>query len=186
MIRGTDSERQTVKMLKENIADDKDVFLDCYIPRLSGNYAQADVIWISSIGIIVFEIKDYTGFIYGKETDLNWIQSLKCGRRKFKFYNPIMQNNTHIEALKQTFPDIPVYSVIVFFGGAIFKSKRIPNVLYCWELIKNLKTLTDTLPIYKYKNKGKIRNILALYQKNGNNKEIRTKHLLLARQFKQG
>lgn len=52
------------------------------------------------ICIFVVESKNYSGWIFGNEKS---------------FYNPIMQNKTHIKWLKkQVGNNIPVYSVIAF------------------------------------------------------------------------
>ena len=75
-------------------------------------------------GIIVFEVKDYSGWIYGSSKNTNWTQVLSYGRKKYKFYNPIKQNNNHIKELRKTlkqFEKVPFFSVIVFFGDCELK-----------------------------------------------------------------
>lgn len=180
--RGTPSERQAVSILTKGIANREDVFLDCYIPRSSGNYSQADVIWSSDVGIIILEVKDYGGCIYGRESDTEWTQTMYYGKRRYRFYNPILQNYGHVEALRETFPDIPIFSVVVFFGSLVFKTGRIPNVLYCWELADAMRRMLSTLPRYRYRNRGKVRKLLALYQKNGESRKIRSAHLKMVRE----
>jgi hypothetical protein len=46
-------------------------------------------------------IKDYSGWIFGKGNQTKWTQVLAYGREKYCFYNPIMQNNGHISALRK-------------------------------------------------------------------------------------
>lgn len=55
---------------------------------------------ISETGIYVFESKNYSGWIFGDENTKFWTQSLKGGK-KFRFYNPIWQNKSHISILKE-------------------------------------------------------------------------------------
>lgn len=52
---------------------------------------------ITSSCIFVIEMKNYYGFITGKEYDDKWCQHF--GRRKYYFINPIHQNYGHIKSL---------------------------------------------------------------------------------------
>jgi len=45
-------------------------------------------------------------------------------QEKHRFYNPIMQNNTHIAALRKQlkhFDRIPFYSIFVFYGECVLR-----------------------------------------------------------------
>ena len=69
-----------------------------YLPTKSGT-TEVDVILIAATGIYVFECKHYTGNVYGKEEAKEWLYYI--GKEKYKFYNPIRQNEGHIQALIQ-------------------------------------------------------------------------------------
>lgn len=58
--------------------------------------SQIDVVVATNVGIIVFEVKDYSGWIYGNGNQQKWTQVLSHGREKYRFYNPILQNRSHI------------------------------------------------------------------------------------------
>ena len=123
--RGEWSERKVVlKLLKIGI-NPKAKFHDLYIKKPNGEYTQIDVAVATKAGIIVFEVKDYSGWIFGNEHQKYWTQLLDYGKEKHRFYNPVMQNAGHIQAIRQSLPqnpDIPIYSVIVFFGSSEFKN----------------------------------------------------------------
>lgn len=89
-----------------------------YIPKENGETTEIDVLMICSKGIFVFESKNYSGWIYGNESQRYWTQVLPKGRgrsQKEKFYNPIMQNRGHIKHLKSLAgEDIPMRSIIAF------------------------------------------------------------------------
>lgn len=123
--RGEWSEREVVsELLKEGI-NPRAIFHDMYIQKRNGEYAQVDVAVATKAGIIVFEVKDYSGWIFGNEYQKYWTQLLAYGNEKHRFYNPVMQNLGHIQAIKQCLtqnPGIPFYSVIVFFGNSEFKN----------------------------------------------------------------
>lgn len=122
--RGEWSERRVIlELLKEGI-NPKAIFHDLYIRKPNGDYTQVDVAVATKAGIIVFEVKDYSGWIFGNEYQKYWTQILAYGREKHRFYNPIMQNAGHIKAIRQRLPQnlgIPIYSVIVFFGNSELK-----------------------------------------------------------------
>jgi len=77
----------------------------CYIPKDDGTTLDVDVILMHPSGIYVFESKNYSGWIFGTETQKMWAQTFPNGRKE-KFYNPIMQNSTHIKWLMSALPDI--------------------------------------------------------------------------------
>ena len=78
--RGERSERKTVlKLLKMGI-DHRAIFHDCYIRRASGKYTQVDLVVATKAGLLVFEIKDYSGWIYGHFLQRYWTQVLAYGK----------------------------------------------------------------------------------------------------------
>ncbi len=123
--RGEWSERMVVlALLKEGI-NPKAIFHDLYIPKSNGEYAQVDVAVATKVGIIVFEVKDYSGWIFGNEHQKYWTQLMAYGKRRYRFYNPVMQNAGHIQAIRNCLPQnpgVPIYSVIVFFGNSELKN----------------------------------------------------------------
>ena len=92
---------------------------NCYLPKGNGETAEVDLIFLHESGIYVFESKNYSGWIFGSENQKYWTQSFsdgKGGSQKYKFYNPIWQNDTHIKALQWVLGDtrVNIYSYIVF------------------------------------------------------------------------
>ena len=89
-----------------------------YIPKENGETTEIDVLLITTKGIFVFESKNYSGWIFGSENQRYWTQTLPQGKgksHKEKFFNPIMQNATHIKHLKALVgEDIPYFSIIAF------------------------------------------------------------------------
>lgn len=94
------------------------VIPNVYIPVENCKYTEVDVIMVNETGIYVFESKNYSGWIFGNERNKMWTQVL--GKRKNRFYNPILQNKRHIEAITDLIErfvdvqDLPVFSYIVF------------------------------------------------------------------------
>lgn len=89
--RGEWSERRVVLRLLKMGINPKAIFHDLYIQKPNGEYTQVDVAVATKAGIIVFEVKDYSGWIFGNEHQKYWTQLLAYGKEKHRFYNPVMQ-----------------------------------------------------------------------------------------------
>lgn len=100
-----------------------------YIPKTNGETTEIDMLMISSKGIFVFEIKNYSGWIFGNENQKNWYQTLPAGKGKSHkevFYNPIMQNESHVNHLYKFIKESSsIYSVVVFSDKCTFKDIKI-------------------------------------------------------------
>lgn len=85
---------------------------------------EIDIILITHVGLYVFEVKNYRGWIFGSAISKKWTQSFYTGQKEH-FMNPIHQNYGHIETLKQMlngkYPNLNYYSVIVFTDHATLK-----------------------------------------------------------------
>lgn len=86
---------------------------------------------LCSRGVFVFESKNYSGWIFGNESQKNWCQTLPKGRgnsNKELFYNPILQNKSHIKHLQNLIGNnISIWSVIVFLERCTLKNIQINN-----------------------------------------------------------
>ncbi|MCM1355642.1 MAG: NERD domain-containing protein [Staphylococcus sp.] len=176
--RGEWAERNTVLMLLKMGIDHRAIFHDCYIKKASGAYTQVDLVVATKAGLLVFEIKDYSGWIFGHFRQKYWTQVLAYGKEKHRFYNPIMQNNGHIQAIRENLPNnpsIPIYSIIVFFGNNVLRDVTISSDYDYIIHPKDIKrTVNEILaqPNAKFGNKYEIMNVLTDAVLNGNNPEI--------------
>ena len=90
------------------------VINDIIIPGEATKTSQIDHILLASSGIWVIETKNYSGRIYGSESDYEWTQVLNYGKTKNRFYNPIKQNEVHVNNLKKLLGDKKyIYSCVV-------------------------------------------------------------------------
>ena len=65
--RGTKAERKLIiKMLKKGVHP-KAIFHDLYLKRKSGSYSQIDLVVATPQGLVVIEVKDYSGWLFGSE-----------------------------------------------------------------------------------------------------------------------
>lgn len=184
--RGERSERKTVlKLLKMGI-DHRAIFHDCYIRKASGAYTQVDLVVATSQGLLAFEIKDYSGWIFGHFRQRYWTQILAYGKEKHRFYNPIMQNNGHIQAIRENLPHnpgIPIYSIIVFYGNSTLKNITIGSdndfLIYPND-IKSIVRGIMSRPKANFGDKHEIMNVLTQAVDNGTVPEIVSSQLSTA------
>ena len=176
--RGEWSERRVVLRLLKMGINPKDIFHDLYIQKPNGEYTQVDVAVATKAGIIVFEVKDYSGWIFGNEHQKYWTQLLAYGKEKHRFYNPVMQNSGHIQAIRQCLqqnPDTPIYSVIVFFGSSEFKDVtcNANNTFIIYpRSIQQVVSEILMQPNANFGNKYEIMNLFTKAVQNGNNPMI--------------
>lgn len=133
--KGGFGEKQVYDVIRE-IDSYKQILNNTYIP-LGNTLIEIDLIMLHRTYIYVFESKNYSGWIFGSENDKHWTQSL-ANKQKYKFYNPILQNNTHIEALS-AFLNIhkeKFMSIIVFNEKCEFK-KVPPSSTFCKIIKRN-------------------------------------------------
>lgn len=128
---GRYGEYLTYKQLKRFENDGAKFLFNVYIPKKNGETAEIDVLMISKKGIFVFESKNYSGWIFGSENQKNWYQTLPAGRgksHKEHFYNPIMQNRSHIKHLKTFLGEqISMHSIIVFSERCTLKNVTVKS-----------------------------------------------------------
>ena len=182
--RGTSSERNLVLALLKQGVPSQTIFHDLYVKRPGGNYSQIDLVVATKVGIIVFEVKDYSGWIFGDGRYSQWTQVLAYGREKHRFYNPIMQNKKHIEDLRillQSCGNIKFYSVVVFFGNCelkeisfvpagtyLAKSTRVPEIM---NII-----MSNNDPTH-YTDKYKVVRLLKEAMLNGEETTVKIQHI---------
>jgi hypothetical protein len=182
--RGTKAERDLVlKLLKQGIPA-QTIFHDLYVKKYNGEYAQIDLAVVSNVGIIVIEVKDYSGWIFGNGNYSQWTQVLAHGKIKNRFYNPIMQNNKHIiEIRKQAkqFENIPFYSMVVFYGDCVLKDVNfIPKGTFLVKpkrVREVMKIITKKNEPAHYTSESEILGLLARAVRNGINIETQYQHI---------
>lgn len=192
MDRGTWSERDLIpKLINKCGINPQAIYHDLFIRKDNGTYTQIDLAVPTPQGIIVFEVKDYSGWIFGNGNSKYWMQILAFGEEKHQFYNPVWQNRSHIAALRKHLPnnqDIPIFNIVVFYGDCEFKNLEYDTsgrvrVIYNTQVVELVKHI-KTLPPADYGNKREVADALAEGVRNGRNPEIRQAQINLATRAK--
>lgn len=182
--RGTRSERRLILYLLKCGASPDDLYHDLYVRKSNGQYSQIDALLVTRVGIVVFEVKDYSGWLFGNGAQSYWTQVLSYGKVKYRFYNPVMQNKVHIETLKQRIAmagNIPVFSVVIFYGSCHLKNvSNIPEdtyIGYSADILPILKDIHAKNPDITYCNSECIVEVLKESVANGDDDEIVRQHV---------
>jgi hypothetical protein len=182
--RGTRTERDLVlKLLKYGIPAQA-IFHDLYLKRTNGEFSQIDLVVAAKSGIIVFEVKDYSGWIFGNGQHREWTQVLAYGQDKYRFYNPIMQNNKHITEIRKKlkqFENVPFYSLVVFYGDCVLKDINfVPDgtfIVKSERVLEVLDIILNKNELAPYTDKFEVVKVLKEAVYNGNNKAIQAQHM---------
>lgn len=115
------------------LPDEYRVYNDVYLEN-NGHTAQIDHVIISSHGIYIIETKNYSGKIYGSENAEYWTQYLRGNG--YEFRNPILQNQSHIIAIKNTLhiDSTHIVPIIVFLDKADLRCQTTSIVIYANQL----------------------------------------------------
>lgn len=98
-----------------------------YVPKSSGEITEVDLVYVTTKGIFVIESKNYSGWIFGDEHSQMWTACYPNNQR-YKFYNPIKQNNMHVKWMaKYLNMHIPMYSITVFSDECELKKVEIEH-----------------------------------------------------------
>lgn len=114
---GIDGERQVAAVLRRFAAiRGFKVMNDVYLP-LYDKTTQVDHILIGFFGLLVVETKAYSGQVYGEERSREWLHVV--GSQRHRFYNPVMQNQGHIDCIrhllgKENLYNMKIESLVVF------------------------------------------------------------------------
>ena len=129
--KGKYAEYLTYEFLRHFENNGAKFLFNVFIPTKYNGTTEIDVLLIYPKGLFVFECKNYSGWIFGHEAQNNWTQTLPKGRgncHKEYFYNPIMQNASHIRHLKNIVgKNVPMRSIIVFSNRCVLKDITIKN-----------------------------------------------------------
>lgn len=181
--RGTKTERNLVlKLIKHGIPSNA-IYHDLYLKNPYNNYCQIDLVVPTKVGIIVFEVKKYSGWILGNSYQHHWTQVLAYGRKKYYFYNPIKQNHKHVLDLQKKLPNekIPYFSVIVFYGDCILRNIDVIDentfVVKQTKVLEVIEMILENFNSADYSNKHEIIKVLGEAAENGKDANVRKKHV---------
>lgn len=128
---------RTVSRKLNRLPHDRYKVINNLLINSCGYSTQIDHVVVSQYGVFVIETKNYQGLIYGGYNTDYWTQNIYGN--KYELYNPIIQNNGHIKALKRLLKDYnsDVFVSIVAFSKRARLRVDYDEVVY-WNKINRL------------------------------------------------
>jgi hypothetical protein len=158
--RGTLFEIEIYDRLKSEFKNDIQIIHNLLIPKINAvnEYSEIDLIAIHFSGIYVIEVKNYSGPVTGKDEDEYWKpyvqdvdnnnqQSYKQnfaikGFSQYGLYNPIKQNEGHIQSLVALVPNSYINKVI-FSDTMLIGPSMHPKIFSMSGFVDFLKKTTS-------------------------------------------
>lgn len=114
-----------------------------YVPYGNNKKTEIDIILVHERGIFIIESKNFAGWIFGDEKQKYWTQCL-ANKEHRQFYNPILQNQTHINILSKNIKikSERMKSFVVFSERC--ELKKVPDNSEKFTIIKRNK-FTETI-----------------------------------------
>ena len=145
---GKSGEQIVYRMLIDQIhVPENQILRNVYIPTVDGKTSEIDLLVVSKKGLLVFECKNYAGNVYGDAQRNKWIQYL--GKKKSFFYNPFMQNRSHVMHLKkylEAYGDIPMIPMVTTITRGNWKVKNYGAEDYLLGYNSHLKDILAETP----------------------------------------
>lgn len=119
---GREGERKVQHVLDSMKNNANIPFHDLLLPTAGGHTTQIDHLLISTRGIFVIETKSHYGIIQGNGQSRYWKQT--AATYTHDFYNPLMQNASHVRHLHNLLRNFPTewfISIVVFTDAESLK-----------------------------------------------------------------
>ena len=131
-------QRRVAKIVKSlNIVLQKNVAF----PDSMDGYVFVDYLLLTPAGIVVLDLQDYNGFIFGGPNIDQWTQMVR--QRGYKFENPLHQNAWRLQILRALVKDAPLIGKVVFSSVSQFPKGIPEGVLHVSTLSADLIELID-------------------------------------------
>jgi len=100
------------------------------IPSADEGEIQVDQLMLTSQGLLIVDIKDVSGTVFGSDKMQDW--AVISEQRRYTFPNPQPMLYDRIAAVRQIVREVPVAGRIVFLDGAEF-TKGVPGLVCTLE-----------------------------------------------------
>lgn len=166
-------------LIKKSNIPENQIFRNVYIPIENGKTSEIDLLAVSKKGLFVFEVKNYSGNIYGNAGCPKWIQYI--GNKKNYFYSPLLQNKNHAKYLKGFLAknkiEVPIIPLVSTITRGNWKVKNLKSDDYILGLNCHFREIYESLPNSEMMAKG-FKHILSLLEPLSRpDKNTREKHI---------
>jgi hypothetical protein len=107
------------------------------IPNADAGQIHLDYVLLTRQGIMVVDVRDIAGNVFGSETMHDW--TVLTGKQRFTFANPLPVLYDRVAAVKRLLPEVPVRGCVAFTAKASFGKGFPPNVTMLDRLFEELQ-----------------------------------------------
>jgi len=100
---------------------------DVMVPDGIGGEIHLDFLVLTPSGLLVADVKDYRGVLFGGERTDQWTQLVD--RHSYRFDNPLFQNQLRVATLKTLLGEVPVRGCVAFTASGRFP-RGMPTGVY--------------------------------------------------------
>ena len=115
------------------------------IPDGDGGEIHLDYAVLGSDGIIVLDLRNIAGHVFGSNAMQDW--TVIADQRRFTFANPQPALYDRVAAIRRLLPQVPVRGLIVFGSRADFSKGRPDHVVMFDELLDELRRMKASQPL---------------------------------------
>lgn len=123
----------------------KDMLTDVSLPDGEDHFIFYDYILLTPAGIVVVDVKNFSGLLFGGEKIHTWTQVL--GRRSYKFDNPLYPIQARVASVKVLVPDVPVLGYVVFTNAGRFPKGKPERVIMVDRVLDELSHLSKDVAV---------------------------------------
>jgi hypothetical protein len=117
------------------------VLADFVMPDGNGGQIQVQYALLTGRGIVILDIKDVTGNVFGSEGMQEW--TVIDHNRRYTFANPQAGLWDRVAAVKRIVPDVPVTGFVAFTARARFAKGQPRSVVLLEALLRDLASERD-------------------------------------------
>jgi len=140
--RRNQHQRQINKVIKDL---SRQQLRNILIPDSVNGEIWIDCILLTDGGVIVFDIRDYVGRLFGGDQINEWTQMI--GVKSHKFPNPLIELPARIHAVQEVVGAVPVIGHVIFTCRGTFPKGKPKNVFMVDEAYEKLNSfLRPALP----------------------------------------
>lgn len=125
--------RSVIRRLRQAGDDLLDAVL---IPNADAGQIHIDYAVLTRQGIVVVDVRDVAGHVFGSETMQDW--TVLARSQRFTFANPLPALYDRVAAVRRLLPEVPVRGVVAFTSRADFSKGFPPNVAILDKLLSEL------------------------------------------------
>lgn len=114
----------------------KDLLSAVLVPHVEGGHIYIEHLLLTPQGVIVMELRDVSGHVFGSEGMQEW--TVLDGNRRATFGNPLPVLYDRMAAVSKLIPEVPVHAVVAFTATASFSKGYPPNVVMLDSLLEEL------------------------------------------------